>query len=102
MLISAFAVLGLGSVSASAGAKDTQPACHADTLPAGHSLPAQPADDATPAMGCCIACVAVPGLPPVARSQVVSVAPSPQSPVLILPTGRSPAPEPGPPRAVVS
>lgn len=102
MLLGALAVLWLGAVSGPAPAQAATPPCHEMTMDHGAPADAPSPDKPMKTMGCCVACVATPMPQPPVRAAVRAPAPvlaiGPQT----LPVGRSPAPEPGPPRTVAA
>ena len=97
-LAGTFAVLWLGGVSTHAVADSPPPPCHEV---ASHSTPVQShhaPDKAMKSMACCIACVA--GLDvPVMRTVAQRIAVPVSDRAEVVPTGRTPAPEHGPPKA---
>lgn len=103
MLLGALAVLWLGAVPMPA-VSDEAPPCHEMTMKHGApaDAPARSPDKPMKVMGCCVACVAVPLPQPPVRTAVRTPAPvltvGPQA----LPVGRTPTPEPGPPRTVAA
>ena len=98
----ALAVLWIGAAGAPAmAANDTDHPCH-DMAAGSDTDQKTPASGQMKAMGCCVACVAVALPQPVARPAMSpSPATHPSRPGL-LPGGERPAPEHGPPRAVVA
>lgn len=99
MLAGVFAVLWLGGVSTHAVADSPLPPCH--EAMSSHSKPVQQhhaPDKAMKSMACCIACVA--GLDvPVMRTVAHRIAVPVSDRAEVVPTGRTPAPEHGPPKA---
>lgn len=101
ILTGVLAVLTLGALGGPASAETAAP-CHAAMEALHGAAPADapaPVQKPTAAMGCCVACVSAPALP--ARApDAAPVPPADHAPFSrLLPDGRSPAPEPGPPRA---
>lgn len=94
LLLGALAVLALGAAPAVA---EAPPPCHGTS----HEAPATP-DKPVKAMSCCAACVAAPLPQPPIRVSVRAPAPASAVGPQTLPVGRTPAPEPGPPRAVAA
>lgn len=98
LLAGTLAVLWLGGISMQAVADTPPPPCH--EAMAGLDTPAQPhhaPDKPMKSMGCCIACVTALDLP-VVRSMKPPTAAPVSDHADALPTGRSPAPEHGPPK----
>jgi hypothetical protein len=103
LLIGALAVLTLGALGVSAAPAMAEAPCHEMSHETTSTDPApnRPAK-AMKAMACCVACVAAPALPP-ATHPGAAVAPDRlRAPLLDLPTGRRPSPEPGPPRLPIA
>ena len=100
MLLGALAVLWLGAVSAPAPVEAATPPCHEIAVDHGAPADAPSPDKPMKTMSCCVACVAAPLPQPPIRASVRAPAPAvdPQT----LPVGRTPAPEPGPPRAAAA
>lgn len=99
MLFGALAVLWLGALSGPAPAAAEPAPCHA--MSHGEA-PAPSPDKPIKAMGCCVACVAAPLPQPPVRAAARALAPDRTPRLTALPVGRTPAPEPGPPRAVAA
>ena len=99
LLLGALAVLTLGALAAPAPASAETAPCHSMTH---GEAPAPSPDKPMKAMGCCLACVAAPLPQPPVRAAVRAPAPDRTPRLTMLPAGRSPAPEPGPPRAVAA
>lgn len=97
-LFSVVALLMLGTGGAWANAAEPMP-CHEMTGAMNHDAPAPDAPAKAMVMACCVACVAPPmSQPPVGR--VAAPRLSAIEPARFdLPVGRSPSPEPGPPKA---
>ncbi len=97
MLLGAVSALLLGASAGTAMAE--APPCH-EAAAVGHpDRPASEAPDPTaPAMSCCIACVGAPLLSPPSRPRLAVVRTPGDDVAPRLPSGLSPAPEPGPPR----
>lgn len=101
MLLGALAVLLTGIAPASVLADAGSPPCHEATMrPDGAGTPSSHSGKAMPAMHCCVACVAAPTLKPPARARLRAPGPAVVAPLLALPSGERPAPEPHPPRAL--
>lgn len=99
LLIGALAVLGLGTVGASASPAAAAP-CHETGQPMPGEAPSH-APKAMKAMICCVACVATPTLDPAPLSGL-KVSPAHLVAGLIdMPAGRLLSPEPGPPRLLI-
>jgi hypothetical protein len=97
ILLGAFAVLWLGALAAPASAEPAP--CHSMS---SQEAPAPSRDKPMKAMSCCVVCVTAPLPQPPVRAAFHAPA-SDRTPLLTaLPAGRSPAPEPGPPRAVAA
>ena len=103
MLFGALAVLLTGAAPAAALADaGAPPPCHETaTHPDGAGTPSSDSGKAMPAMHCCVACVAAPTLKPPARARLRAPRPSVVAPLLALPSGERPAPEPHPPRVLL-
>ena len=104
ILFGALAVLWLGVVGAPASAGSPVPSCHEAAMAHGmtHEVPASTPDKPVKAMGCCVACVTASLLQPPVRSALRAPAPAHDVRLHALPTGRTTAPEPGPPRTVAA
>ena len=100
MLFGALAVLMTGVLPAVAA---SAPPCHETSAHhGGGETPAPQPDKPLKAMNCCVACVAAPALPTPEASRVAPPrAPAVRSPA-VLQTGRTPSPEPHPPRSIAS
>jgi hypothetical protein len=97
LLLGAFGVLLLGAVSPSMAATETPPC---------HEMAGMASKDPTPSpnkpmksMACCVACIAAPAIVPPGGAGVSARPTTPQPTLRILPTGRRPSPETGPPKA---
>lgn len=103
MLLGALAVLLTGTAPASALADaGSPPPCHETAIhPDGAETPPSDSGKAMVAMHCCVACVAAPALKPPARARLRAPGPAVVTPLLALPSGERPAPEPHPPRALL-
>lgn len=103
MLLGALAVLLTGTAPASALADAGSPApCHETAMhPDGAGTPSSDSGKAMPAMHCCVGCMAAPALNPPARARLRAPRPLVAAPLLALPSGERPAPEPHPPRALL-
>ncbi|WP_421728934.1 hypothetical protein [Brevundimonas sp.] len=98
-LFSVMAVLMLGASGAWASER-TPMACHESvSAMAGHDNPAPKTPAKAMVMACCIACVTPAIIQPPASRVVAPSLDLGQPARLTLPLGRSPAPEPGPPKA---
>ena len=98
-LFSVMAVLMLGASGAWATER-TPMACHESvSAMAGHDNPAPKTPAKAMVMACCIACVTPAVIQPPASRVVAPSLDLGQPARLTLPLGRSPAPEPGPPKA---
>ncbi len=99
LLAGTFAVLMLGAVPAQAATNAAPQPCH--EAMAEHGAPDKPhhaPDKAMKSMACCVACVA--GLDvPVMRTVAQRIAVPVSDRAEIVPTGRTPVPEHGPPKA---
>lgn len=98
MLLGALSVLLLGATATPAGADAVPPPCHEQAAEHGTQAPQHAPGDAMTAMSCCVACVSAPDIQPPVRGRIVAPSPPPAARQSTLPTGLSPAPEPGPPR----
>lgn len=100
MLFGALAVLMTGVLPTAAA---SAPPCHETAAHhGGAETPAPHPDKPLKAMNCCVACVAAPALPtPDARRVAPRRSPAARSPA-VLQTGRTPSPEPHPPRSAAS
>lgn len=103
MLLGALAVLLTGTAPAGALADaGSPPPCHEAAMgPAGAETPSPDSGKAMNAMHCCVACVATPTLAPPARARLTVLRPAVAAPLLTLPSGERPAPEPHPPRPLL-
>lgn len=98
LLAGTFAVLLLGGVPAQAAANGPTPPCHeAMTEYGAPAKPHRAPDKAMKSMACCVACVAALDVP-VMRTVAQRIAVPISDRVEALPTGRTPAPEHGPPK----
>ncbi|MDY6923261.1 MAG: hypothetical protein SWI22_04785 [Pseudomonadota bacterium] len=103
MLLGALAVLWTGGAPAGALADAASaPPCHETATPAdGEQRPSRDPGKGMTAMQCCVACVAAPTLRPPTRARLAAPRPVVSSPLVALPSGERPAPEPHPPRALL-
>lgn len=100
MLFGALAVLMTGVLPTAAA---SAPPCHETAAHHGGSETPAPRPDKPPkAMNCCVACVAVPALPTPDAGRVASSRATAVRTPAILQTGRTPSPEPHPPRSIAS
>ena len=97
-LFSVMAVLLLGASGAWSN-EGTPMACHEAAAMAGHDTPTPKTPAKAMVMACCIACVTPAVVQPTASRIVAPSLDLGQPARLTLPLGRSPAPEPGPPKA---
>jgi hypothetical protein len=96
LLLGALGVLLLGAVSPSMAASEPPP-CH-ETAGAASHAPTSTPDRPMKSMACCVACIAAPAVVPPVRTGV-TIRPTPPQPALrVLPTGRRPSPDTGPPK----
>jgi len=103
MLLGALAVLltGTAPVSALADAGSPPPCHEAVTHHDGAETPSPDTGKAMNTMHCCVACVAAPAHKPPARARLRAPGPAVVTPLLALPSGERPAPEPHPPRSLL-
>ena len=101
MLLGALAVLWLGATPISAVSAEA-PSCHEMSMDHGAPAEAPSPDKPMKAMGCCVACVAAPLPQPPVRAALRAPTPTLAIGPQTLPVGRTPTPEPGPPRTVVA
>lgn len=97
LLLGALGVLLLGAV-APAIASNEPPPCH-EMAGMTSDAPASTPDKPMKSMACCVACIAAPAITPPVRAGVASRATRPQPTLRVLPTGRRPSPDTGPPKA---
>jgi hypothetical protein len=102
MLFGALAVLLTGAAPAAALTGAASPPCHEAAMhPDGAGTPSSDSGKGMKAMHCCVACVAAPTLKPPARARLRAPRPPVVAPLLALPAGERPAPEPHPPRVLL-
>ncbi len=97
LLLGALGVLLLGAVSPTTASTEPAP-CH-EMAGKTSDTPARSPERPMKSMACCVACIAAPAIVPPMRSTVASRPGMPQPAVRILPTGRRPSPDTGPPKA---
>ncbi len=97
LLLGALGVLLLGAVSPAMAATEAPP-CH-DMAGMTSGAPASTPDKPMKSMACCVACIAAPAIVPPVRTGVTARPTPPQPALRVLPTGRSPSPDTGPPKA---
>ncbi|WP_428149304.1 hypothetical protein [Brevundimonas sp.] len=97
LLLGAFGVLLLGAVSPAAASTETPP-CH-DMAGMTSDAPASSPERPMKSMACCVACIAAPTIVPPLRTGMGARPTLPQPALRVLPTGRRPSPDTGPPRA---
>lgn len=104
MLLGALAVLWLGAASDVSAVPSDTPPCH--EMVSGHGMtpdaPVPTPDEPMKAMSCCAALVAPQTPEPSIRAAVRPPAPAHLLGLHALLVGRTPAPEPGPPRTVAA
>lgn len=98
LLAGTLSVLVLG-VPAQAASNAPPPPCHQAMADHGQPVEHHEPDKTMKSMACCVVCVAGFALPAAGPNAAPRTAPPAISALLTLPTGRSPAPEHGPPRA---
>lgn len=97
LLLGALGVLLLGAV-APATASTEPPPCH-EMAGMAPDAPASSSDKPMKSMACCVACIAAPAIVPPVGAGVSSRTTPPQPALRVLPTGRRPSPDTGPPKA---
>lgn len=97
LLLGALGVLLLGAVSPVA-ASTASPPCH-EMAGMTSEAPASTPDKPMKSMACCVACVAAPAIVPPVRTGLTTRATPPLPILRVLPTGRRPSPDTGPPKA---
>lgn len=97
MLLGALGVLLLGAVSPVA-ASTAGPPCH-EMAGMTSDAPASRPERPMKSMACCVACIAAPGIVSPVGAGVMARPTLPQPNLRVLPTGRRPSPDTGPPKA---
>lgn len=97
MLLGALGVLLLGAVSPVAASTDAPP-CH-EMAGRTSDAPASKPERPMKSMACCVACIAAPAITPPVRTGVAARPVRPRPVLRILPAGRRPSPDTGPPKA---
>lgn len=97
LLLGALGVLLLGAVSPAAASTETPP-CHEMTGMTSDAPTSTP-DKPMKSMACCVACIAAQAIIPPIRTGITTRPSLPQPTLRVLPTGRRPSPDTGPPKA---
>ncbi len=97
LLLGAVGVLLLGAVSPTTASTEPAPCHEMAGMETGKSAPAS--ERPMKSMACCVACIAAPTVAPPLRTGVAARPGLPQPVLRVLPTGRRPSPDTGPPKS---